>query len=589
MSATTTPPLALEGGPNRATSKSSPEDDDLSSPLSSSNSVHSPPSRPHPNNNEASLSHNSKSEINFGVEKVVKTTTSVKEKKVTSRKKENKEHNTNGNPSVKAVKKPRTSSGANTSRKKQKISDDSSKSAQGLPRQSKFAEQGDSHLSTYHPTPEAVSQIPNLNNAAHPTAQQRSNLAFVGAGEPTRSAGQHYDPIRSANIDAPLHSQQNVSQVSATPPRVANRASASPSIASLIDPPSVAPSVSSVPFSSARRPQPREIPKSAQMSPQGLQGHHTSNSVTVEIATPPNHPGDDMDLDANRTSVAKSASTTAVKKTNAGTSTGASSTAQSPKPIRQKEAPPPLPQGNGLLSSSLFGGAASITADAPEKSAPTVVLHIPMKGETNKYVNFARMAEERYGFNALHPRLAAQRERLARVAAAGAALEKTSGSGSADDMSLDLSEPESNVEMGGIDGGSEPGEKKPKRRTKADQYDKEDPFVDDSEMLWEEQAAASKDGFFVYSGPLVPEGEKPSIERADGTVKRGRGRGRGGSTRGSGSGRGGAAAGNSTSTRGSTTIRKPRVTKAARALLEEEKRQREQSASLAPKPSTYPG
>lgn len=123
------------------------------------------------------------------------------------------------------------------------------------------------------------------------------------------------------------------------------------------------------------------------------------------------------------------------------------------------------------------------------------------------------MAEERYGFNALHPRLAAQRERLARIAAAGAALEKGSGSGSADEMSLDLSEGESNVEMGGMEGGSATDGKKPAKRKKADQYDKDDPFVDDSELLWEEQAAASKDGFFVYSGPLVPEGEKPTIER----------------------------------------------------------------------------
>ena len=130
----------------------------------------------------------------------------------------------------------------------------------------------------------------------------------------------------------------------------------------------------------------------------------------------------------------------------------------------------------------------------------------------------------------MHPRLAAQRERLARVAAAGAALEnagKSTGTGganqSADDLSENLSDGDgdaSNVEMGGTgatggsgtDGGKKPQPTK-KRRMKEDQYDKEDPFVDDSEMAWEEQAAASKDGFFVYSGPLVPEGEKPTVER----------------------------------------------------------------------------
>jgi HPC2 and ubinuclein domain len=136
-----------------------------------------------------------------------------------------------------------------------------------------------------------------------------------------------------------------------------------------------------------------------------------------------------------------------------------------------------------------------------------------MKGQTNKYVNFARIAEEAYGWDALHPRLAAQRERLARVTAAGAALEKAAGLVSGDEMSVDLSGSESNVEMGGMDGTSEGGKTKKKRKGRADDYDKNDPFVDDSEMLWEEQAAASKDGFFVYSGPLVPEGEKAVIER----------------------------------------------------------------------------
>ena len=310
------------------------------------------------------------------------------------------------------------------------------------------------------------------------------------------------------------------------------------------------------------------------------------------------------------------------------------------------------------------------------------------------------MAEERYGFNALHPRLAAQRERLARVAAAGAALEnagkeKGSSAGlSGDEMSVELSDGDdrdgggnlSNVEMGGMGGGirdengvggvggvdigvtSSSGwkvEAKPagpkKRKMKEDQYDKDDPFVDDTEMAWEEQAAASKDGFFVYAGPLVQEGEKPAVERyvymisfpfiypipqhlqsrtsnindpntnanlpinrADGTVKRGRGRGRGGSTRGTtststrgGAGAGGAGAGagagggsgagaggsgpggaSSTtaahngdkpiSTRGQMTNRKPRVTKAARLLMEQEKVEREKMAVLAARPEGYP-
>ena len=207
------------------------------------------------------------------------------------------------------------------------------------------------------------------------------------------------------------------------------------------------------------------------------------------------------------------------------------------------------------------------------------------------------------------------------MAAAGAALENAhkngqSGSGmSADDKSEDLSEGEdSNVEMGGMNGaksGEDTGEAqaakpKKKRLMKEDMYDKDDGFVDDTELAWEEQAAVSKDGFFVYSGLLVPEGEEAKVERyvclpstlriysmlmfnrADGAPKRGRGggRGRGGSTRG---GRGGAAAANKDAAKdGKAPVRKPRTTKADKERMDREKAQRENLAPLASKPVNYP-
>ena len=236
-----------------------------------------------------------------------------------------------------------------------------------------------------------------------------------------------------------------------------------------------------------------------------------------------------MDIDTDKPSAPVNKTTNNIKKPSPNASTAVSSSSHSPKPPRSKETQVAISSGSGLLSGSIFGGGIDNTG--PEKTAPTVVLNVPLTGD-NQYVNFTRLAEERYGFNALHPRLAAQRERLARVAAAGAALEnanKSGGnSGSGDEMSVDLSDGEadnSNVEMGGVnDGekipksGEETGEagvvKKPRKRTmKEDMYDKEDDFIDDTEMIWEEQAAASKDGFFVYSGPLVPPGQEPQVER----------------------------------------------------------------------------
>lgn len=238
--------------------------------------------------------------------------------------------------------------------------------------------------------------------------------------------------------------------------------------------------------------------------------------------------------------------------------TAPSSKAPSPKPARATKEAPPLPQGSGLITNALFGGVDdSKSSEGP--STPNIIVHIPLQ-KGNQIVNFAQLAEEQYGFAALHPRLAAHKDRLARVAAAGAALERsdkgkgTSAGESADeDLSLDAerdSDMDGDVTMGGAGTGtngapSETSEgKKKRRRKKVEEYDRDDPFVDDSEMAWQEQAAASKDGFFVYSGPLVPEGEKVSVERfvfclfrvsisllilhsADGTIKRGRGRGRG--------------------------------------------------------------
>ncbi|KAA8894280.1 hypothetical protein FN846DRAFT_923093 [Sphaerosporella brunnea] len=219
--------------------------------------------------------------------------------------------------------------------------------------------------------------------------------------------------------------------------------------------------------------------------------------------------------------------------------TANNSTAPSPKPVRTSV---PTGSGAGLLGDFLGGGNKE-----EDFRAPNIYIHVPINGETNKYINFAKLAEDKYGFAAMNPRLAKAKMQMD------------------SDNDMEGSESESNVDMGGTSDGA----KKRKKRKYQDVYDKDDPFIDDSELLWEEQAASSKDGFFVYSGPLVPEGEKPQIERADGTMKRGRGRGRGS--------RGGA-----TSTRaGAAAARKPRITKKEKEKLEKEKEERERFARAA--------
>ncbi|EPY49442.1 histone promoter control protein Hpc2 [Schizosaccharomyces cryophilus OY26] len=59
-----------------------------------------------------------------------------------------------------------------------------------------------------------------------------------------------------------------------------------------------------------------------------------------------------------------------------------------------------------------------------------------------------------------------------------------------------------------------------KRRYADEYYDRHDPFIDDTELYIEEMAAASKDGFFVFSGPLVAEGDKVKVERSRKTKRK---------------------------------------------------------------------
>ncbi len=310
-------------------------------------------------------------------------------------------------------------------------------------------------------------------------------------------------------------------------------------------------------------------------------------AAAVESATPP-APAPA----ANKT--AQSKKVTAVVQQERDTQKKTSSNSSSPKISSLKDALPALPAGSerSILD---FGKAAP----GDEPKGTSIVLHVPLNGETNKYVNFMRMAEERYGWDVLHPRLAANRDRKARIAAASAALEKNgSGRESGDDMSVDAdSDAEgSNVEMGGMGNtasGPEGAPAKPakkKRNFKEDEYDKDDDFVDDSELLWEEQAAASRDGFFVYSGPLIPEVEKPPLQTALQSVgevvvaagaaravalcaARSRARGRGG---GPGS-------------RGGTGARKPRITKLEKEQRDREKADREKLAQLSSKSGSSPG
>ena len=343
------------------------------------------------------------------------------------------------------------------------------------------------------------SSMQSILNTNPPATTSPSTISSA----PVRSSGLSYDPIRG-NYD-PV--RETIYSSNSGSPRGPTQTSAnrSPSIASMLEPQgrtaaSPGQSHQTHPATSAHSrlhesssmpPSPSYRPSSVLASRQAAAADSQKES-TATLAPRP------VVNQANFTTIANGPirKTSPKLKPTTGMSTPRTDTLDDPQDS----------EGRSILD---FGKARP----GEEFQAPTIVLNIPIKsGETNKYVNFMRLAEDRYGWDALHPRLAANRDRKARIAAATATLEKAEQRESGDEMSLDLSDGEgSNPENGGTSGPDVQAKPKKKRNFKEDQYDVDDEFVDDSELLWEAQAAASRDGFFVYSGPLVPEPEKPAV------------------------------------------------------------------------------
>lgn len=393
-----------------------------------------------------------------------------------------------------------------------------------------------------------------LNDDPPPRPQSAAPGATATAGssssrqifDPIRG----YDPVRETMLTRDPYGTGPLGSPRA-PSQVPNRASASPSIASLVDPPThMSPGAPHQSYNNTST-QPRfhdstSLPPSPSQptrtpaQPQAAKPAAPETKETKETKRPPPPPPAPAQVKPEPPKNAFTSMTTIPSAATSTTNGAAPASALSKKlaAVAQQDRDKHHKASTASSSSHVSGlkdtgpafstGAGRSILDfgkaspGEEFQAPSIVLHIPLNGETNKYVNFMRLAEERFGWDALHPRLAAHRERKARIAAASAALEKTgSGRESGDEMSVDLqSDGEgSNAEMGGMGNGAggtsgpdgapaKPARKK--RNFKEDEYDKADDFVDDSELLWEEQAAASRDGFFVYSGPLVPEVEKPA-------------------------------------------------------------------------------
>lgn len=454
------------------------------------------------------------------------------------------------------------------------------------------------------PRPQPLSTSDNMSRSN--ITQQLSAPPSAPLSRPI-SSGQNYDPIRGATYEPapprPAVVANGASSAHASPQ--INRASASPSIQSLIDPPQAmrtsTPTVSYVQQSNLQpvpqqtasfvnlttSPKPNAIAPVVQSlppSPLPAQQQSLTMDGAMDLDEPPKQP--------------------TIKQQPPSKSSSSAPTPKASKPA----SPPAKPAskagagtGSGLLSSnSLFGGPSSETDS--ESKGLTIDFRIKLDPAGGNQINIAKEIIKKYGSDAIDPHAAAHRSRLRAVALAQNKLEANS----TDDMSVDLGselDGDSNVEMGGMDdersgAGIEPVRK---RRKKVEEYDKEDDFIDDRELAWEENAAVAKDGFFVYSGPLVAEGEAAKVEASAPARGRGAGRGRGRGRGGAAAAAGGAAATTTAARKdpnapavpargrgsrggrgGATGVVRKRPTKAEKDKADAEKLQREQQTPMQP-------
>lgn len=190
---------------------------------------------------------------------------------------------------------------------------------------------------------------------------------------------------------------------------------------------------------------------------------------------------------------------------------------QTPSTPAPKQVVPPSSGSAVTISSSTVSSTKSTPISTvpvlPVKQPKSIRLHVPLNGSSNVYINFASLAEKTYGpeiFNS--KRLLGPQGFASSFLNHDRILDTGSDSEAEDDDASDKGEDVSAVDTDGAAGKKKPVKRR-RRQAGADKYDVEDPFIDDSEALMEQVAAASKDGFFVYSGPLIAEGERAKIDK----------------------------------------------------------------------------
>ncbi|GME72978.1 unnamed protein product [Ambrosiozyma monospora] len=180
-----------------------------------------------------------------------------------------------------------------------------------------------------------------------------------------------------------------------------------------------------------------------------------------------------------------------------------------------------------LAAAHAKGGKGEIDG---EKFEPIIALHIPLvppgtkPGQSQAIFNVMKLCEDKYGFNVMHPN--------GRIAfdfdafdddddeAFGNGKGKADGQGNNNNEEIDYENDDQDGILKKLKLKFTPGmsddqkedmilkelhRRKMENNKRIGKYDINDPFIDDEELLFEEQTKTNKDGFFVYYGPMVDE------------------------------------------------------------------------------------
>lgn len=162
--------------------------------------------------------------------------------------------------------------------------------------------------------------------------------------------------------------------------------------------------------------------------------------------------------------------------------------------------------------------SAEDSKDKQAAAPPIIALNIPlldpkapMPGQAEVVVNVLKLAEDKYGWNTIHPNAKSAIDLMDEMLD-----DEDEGADEDDDDELQVVDEKGNS-LSQSEKGSSTKKKNNDELTeeqrarqhetrmnrKVGKYDYEDPFIDDEELQWEEEITTTKEGFFVYWGPLV--------------------------------------------------------------------------------------